>query len=74
MDNLLDTLAKLIPLATLIPGAGEMPEIAAAVAALIKHIQAQNGKTTDQILDDAGAMLDDTDKRLLADRIRLGMP
>jgi len=51
-----------------------MPEIAAAVAALIKHIQAQNGKTTDQILDDAGAMLDDTDKRLLADRIRLGMP
>jgi len=74
LDNLLDTLAKLIPLATLIPGAGEMPEIAAAVAALIKHIQAQNGKTTDQILDDAGAMLDDTDKRLLADRIRLGMP
>jgi len=74
LDNLLDTLAKLIPLATLIPGAGEMPEIAAAVAALIKHIQAQSGKTTDQILDDAGAMLDDTDKRLLADRIRLGMP
>ena len=74
MDNLLDVLAKLIPLATpLIPGAGAAPEIVAAVAALIKHIQQQNGKTTDQILADAGATLDDTDKMLVEDRIRLGM-
>jgi len=74
LDNLLDVLAKLIPLATpLIPGAGAAPEIVAAVAALIKHIQQQNGKTTDEILAEAGATLDDTDKMLVEDRIRLGM-
>ena len=51
MDNLLDVLSKLIPLATpFVPGAGATPEIVAAVAALIKHIQQQNGKTTDEIL------------------------
>lgn len=74
MDNLLDVLSKLIPLVgPLVPGAGAAPEIVAAVAALIKHIQQQNGKTTDQILTDAGVSLDDTDKMLLEDRIRLGM-
>src|SRR5580765_7115816 len=61
LDNLLDVLAKLIPLATLVPGAGATPEVVAAVAALIKHIQQQSGKTTDQILADAEATLDDTD-------------
>ena len=74
MDNLLDVLAKLIPLATpLIPGAGATPEIVAAVAALIKHIKEQSGKTTDQILADADANLDANDKMLVEDRIRLGM-
>ena len=74
MDNLLDVLTKLIPLATpFVPGAGATPEIVAAVAALIKHIQQQTGKTTDQILADAQATLDDTDRMLLEDRIRLGM-
>ena len=74
MDNLLDVLSKLIPLATpLVPGAGAAPEVVAAVAALIKHIKEQSGKTTDQILADAGATLDATDKMLLEDRIRLGM-
>jgi hypothetical protein len=73
LDNLLEVLAKLIPLATLVPGAGASPEIVAAVAALIKHIQQQSGKTTDQILADAQATLDETDKLLLEDRIRLGM-
>lgn len=74
MDNLLDVLAKLLPLVgPLVPGAGATPEIAAAVAALIKHIQQQTGKTTDQILADAEATLDDTDRMLLEDRIRLGM-
>ena len=74
MDNLLSVLEKLIPLATpLIPGAGAAPEIVAAVAALIKHIQQQNGKTTDEILADADANLDANDKMLLEDRIRLGM-
>jgi hypothetical protein len=74
LDNLLDVLTKLIPVAApLIPGAGATPQIVAAVAALIKHIQQQTGKTTDQILADAGATLDDTDRMLLEDRIRLGM-
>lgn len=74
MDNLLDVLTKLIPLiGPVVPGAGAAPEIVAAVAALIKHIQQQTGKTTDQILADAEATLDETDKLLLEDRIRLGM-
>src|SRR5437868_2953727 len=65
LNNLLDLLTKLIPLAgPLVPGAGPAPEIAAAVAALIRHIQQQSGKTTDQILADADATLDDTEKRL----------
>ena len=45
----------------------------AAVAALIKHIKEQSGKTTDQILADADANLDANDKMLVEDRIRLGM-
>ena len=74
MDNLLDVLSKLIPLAApLVPGAGAAPEVIAAVAALIKHIQQQTGKTTDQILADAEATLDENDKMLVEDRIRLGM-
>ena len=74
MDNLLDVLAKLLPLVgPLVPGAGAAPEIVIAVAALIKHIQQQTGKTTDQILADAEANMDETDKLLLEDRIRLGM-
>jgi hypothetical protein len=73
LDNLLDLLSKLIPIAgPIIPGAGQIPEIAAAIAALIKHIQQQSGKTTDQILADAGATLDDTERMLLEDKIRLG--
>jgi len=63
LDNLLDVLSKLIPLATpFVPGAGSAPEIVAAVAALVKHIQQQTGKTTDQILADAQVTLDDTDR------------
>jgi len=73
LDNLLDVLTKLIPLATLVPRAGATPEIVAAVAALIKHIKEQSGKTTDQILADADANLDANDKMLVEDRIRLGM-
>jgi hypothetical protein len=73
LNNLLDLLSKLIPLVTpLAPGAGPVPEIAAAVAALIRHIQQQNGKTTDEILADADATLDDTERMLLEDKIRLG--
>ncbi len=73
MDNLLNLLQSLIPLVgPLVPGAGAAPEIVAAVAALIRHIQQQTGKTTDQILADAEATLDETEKMLLEDKIRLG--
>ncbi len=72
MNNLLDLLTKLIPLVPLVPGAGPVPEIAAAVAALIRHIQQQSGKTTDQILADADATLDENERMLLEDKIRLG--
>jgi hypothetical protein len=74
LDNLLDVLSKLLPLVgPLVPGAGATPEIVAAVAALIKHIQQQTGKTTDEILADAEANMDETDKLLLESRIRLGI-
>lgn len=74
MDNLLNLLQNLIPLVgPLVPGAGPASEIAIAVAALIRHIQQQSGKTTDQILADADASLDETERMLLEDKIRLGM-
>jgi hypothetical protein len=73
LDNLLNLLQSLIPLVgPLVPGAGPATEIAAAAAALIRHIQQQTGKTTDQILADAEATLDETEKMLLEDKIRLG--
>jgi hypothetical protein len=75
MDKLLDILSKLAPFAGTIPGAGALPEIAAAVAALLKHIHDQNGMTTDQILAQAGVTLDEDEKELLEDQIRLaGQP
>ena len=74
MDKLLQLLTQLTPLAAkFAPGVGAAPEIVAAVAALIKHIKEQSGKTTDQILADADANLDANDKMLVEDRIRLGM-
>ena len=76
MDKLLQILGQLAPLAgTIAPGAGALPEIAAAVAALLKHIHDQNGMTTDQILAQAGVTLDEDEKELLEDQIRLaGQP
>jgi len=55
-----------------VPGAGAEPEIVAAVANLIKYIKDQSGMTTDQILARAGVTLDDNEKMLLEDQIRLG--
>jgi hypothetical protein len=72
MDNLLEILGRLAPLAaTFAPGEGALPEVTAAVAALLKYIHDQNGMTTDQILAMAGATLDDQERMLLEDRIRL---
>jgi hypothetical protein len=73
LNNLLTLLTQLVPLAApLVPVAGPVPEIAVVVAGLIKYIQQQSGKTTDQILDEAQATLDENEKMLLEDKIRLG--
>jgi hypothetical protein len=73
LDKLLQLLTQLAPIAaTFAPGAGAAPEIVAAVANLIKYIKEQSGMTTDQILARAGVTLDDNEKMLLEDQIRLG--
>jgi hypothetical protein len=70
MDKLLQILGQLAPLAaTLTPGAGALPEVAAAVAALLQHIREQKGLTTDQILERAQVMLDDNERMLLEDQL-----
>jgi len=72
LNNLLDLLTKLAPIAaTFVPGAGAIPEVAAAVAALVKYIHEQNGMTTDEILDRAGVTLGDAERMLLEDQLRL---
>jgi hypothetical protein len=45
--------------------------LAPVVAHLIGQIKAQSGKTSDQILDEASANLDESGKALLAEQIRL---
>jgi hypothetical protein len=72
MNNLLALLTQLAPLAaTFAPGAGQISLIAVAVANLIAYIQQQSGMTTDQILERAGVTLDDNERMLLEDQIRL---
>ncbi|MDQ1729008.1 MAG: hypothetical protein QOD33_1133 [Pyrinomonadaceae bacterium] len=72
MDKLLGIIPLLGPLLSLIPGGGAAPEIVAAVLELVKYIKEQSGLTTDQILDRAGVTLDDNERELLKDKIRLG--
>lgn len=68
LDKLLTLFKALAPVAAnLVPGAGQIGTLALIVAQLIEHIRAQTGKTTDQILADAGVTLDDNEKQLLAD-------
>ena len=73
MDKLLEILAQIAPVAaTFAPGVGAIPEVLVAVAALMKYIQDQSGMTTDEILAKAGVTLDDNERELLEDQIRLG--
>jgi hypothetical protein len=76
LDKLLLILSQLAPIAGgLNPAAGALPEVAIAVAALLKYIHDQNGMTTDEILTQAGVTLDEDEKMLLEDQIRLaGLP
>jgi len=72
LENLLALLTKLAPLAaTFVPQAGQATDILDAVAALIRHINAQNGMTTDEIIASAADTLDKNEQKLLADQIRL---
>ncbi len=73
MEKLLGLLTQLAPIAaTFAPEAGAAPEILAAVANMIKYIKEQSGMTTDEILERAGATLDENERMLLEDQIRLG--
>lgn len=76
LTKLLQILSSIAPIAGgFVPGVGALPEVAIAVAALLKYIHDQNGMTTDQILAQAGVTLDDDEKMLLEDQIRLaGQP
>jgi len=72
LENLLNLLAQIAPLAsTFVPQAGEAANILAIIASLMNHIQQQSGKTTAEVLADAGATLDANETRLLEDQIRL---
>ena len=75
-NKLLQILSSIAPIAGgFNPGVGALPEVALAIAALLKYIHDQNGMTTDQILAQAGVTLDEDEKELLEDQIRLaGLP
>lgn len=75
--NFLTLISQLLPLAsTLVPGGlgaggSQTMLLATAAANLIAYIQQQQGLTTEQILDRAGATLDENEVELLADLARL---
>lgn len=76
MDKLLQILSQIAPIAGgFAPGVGALPEVAIAIAALLKYIHDQNGMTTDQILAQAGVTLSQDEQMLLEDQLRLaGQP
>ena len=72
MDFVLLISQLLTVLRTIKPGlGGDTTLIATAVANIIAYIQQQNGMTTEQILDRAGAQLEANEIELLADLARL---
>ena len=72
LNRLLQILSSIAPIAAgFAPGVGALPEVTIAIAALLKYIHDQNGMTTDQILAQAGVTLDEDEKMLLEDQIRL---
>ena len=62
----LSIIKALLPLVP-VPGVAEAGVLANIAAQLIKHIKAQSGKTTAQILEEAGITLDENDQMLLED-------
>jgi len=72
LEKLLALLIKLAPVAAgFVPQAGGAGDLIIAIEALIRHIQAQSGMTTDEIIKSADDTLDDNERKLLADQLRL---
>ena len=72
IGNILALIARLSTIAGgLVPGIGQIPVLVGIAAQLIAYIQAQGGLTLDQILERAGLTLDENEKRLLEDEVRL---
>jgi predicted PhzF superfamily epimerase YddE/YHI9 len=72
LNNILLLIAQLAQLAsTFVPQAGVVPDLVTAAANLLKYIQEQSGMTTDEILARAGVTLEQNEKMLLEDQIRL---
>jgi len=72
LDKLLELLTQLTPLVTsFVPKAQFEADLLAILARMTKYIHDQGGLTTDEILDRAAKTLDDNEKKLLADKIRL---
>lgn len=72
MEKLLALLTKLAPVAAgFVPQAGGAPDVIIAIDAMLRHIQAQSGMTTDEIIASADKTLDENERKLLADQIRL---
>jgi hypothetical protein len=72
LEKLLALLIKLAPVAAgFVPQAGGAADLIIAIEALIRHIQTQSGMTTDEIIKSADDTLDENERKLLADQLRL---
>jgi hypothetical protein len=75
--NFLTLISQLLPVASSIvpggigPAGSQAMLLATAAANIIAYIQQQQGLTTEQILDRAGATLDENEVELLKDLARL---
>lgn len=72
MNNILDLIKNLLPLAApFVPAAGgTIPELVEILVKLLAYIRKESGMTTDEILDRAGATLDENEKMLLEDKMQ----
>ena len=70
--NFVDLIQGLLPLVSQVaPGTTQATMLATAAINIIKLIQSQSNMTTDEILNRAGTTLDENEKMLIADLVRL---
>ena len=70
--NFVDLIQGLLPLVSQVaPGTAQATMLATAAINIIKLIQSQSNMTTDEILQRAGTTLDENEKMLIADLVRL---